>query len=91
MMNSCTGVSFHGKEIIGIIVSISIIALLVVFIVLKHYQKKWKIANILRVTDLKEFSYGEIKSGTGNFGQDQKLGEGGFGEVYKVYFLDVSS
>lgn len=86
MATPCTGGRsfFHKEEIIGIVVSISTIVLLVAFIVMRHYQRKWKIANILKVTGLKEFSYGDISSGTGNFERENLLGEGGFGQVYKV-------
>jgi hypothetical protein len=33
------------------------------------------------------FSYYELKNATGDFNRDNKLGEGGFGPVYKVNIL----
>ena len=37
------------------------------------------------------FSYEELKQATNDFNSDNKLGEGGFGPVYKVshYFIQV--
>ncbi|OMP01648.1 hypothetical protein COLO4_11691 [Corchorus olitorius] len=37
----------------------------------------------------RRFSYGELVSATNNFSQDRKLGEGGFGAVYKGYLPDL--
>lgn len=34
-----------------------------------------------------QFSIGVIKVATENFADDNKLGEGGFGTVYKVFIL----
>ena len=35
--------------------------------------------------DLKIFSFGSISAATNSFSLENKLGEGGFGPVYKVY------
>lgn len=43
-------------------------------------QKKTQYPN------LQEFSFAEIKAATKNFSHDNKLGEGGYGPVYKVLF-----
>ena len=42
------------------------------------------------VQDLKIFSFGLILAATNNFSSDNKLGEGGFGPVYKVHFHCVT-
>jgi hypothetical protein len=79
-----TGGLVQQVEVIVIPVSISIIIFLVAFIVMRHYQKKRKIGNLLNITGLKDFPYGDIKSATKNFDEDELLGKGGFGKVYKV-------
>ncbi|KAI7991820.1 L-type lectin-domain containing receptor kinase IX.1 [Camellia lanceoleosa] len=39
----------------------------------------------------KKFSYDELDRATNNFGDEQKLGEGGFGEVYKGFLKESKS
>ena len=34
-----------------------------------------------------KFDFSEIRSATSNFANDNKLGEGGFGEVFKVVLV----
>jgi hypothetical protein len=41
-------------------------------------------------SDLIVFSYLAIKVATDNFSEENKLGEGGFGAVYKVTFANTS-
>lgn len=44
--------------------------------------------DILGATELKgplTYRYNDLKSATKNFNEENKLGEGGFGDVYKVY------
>ena len=45
------------------------------------------IGDILSATELQgpvNFRYNDLKSATKNFSEENKLGEGGFGDVYKV-------
>ncbi|KAM3694796.1 hypothetical protein ACB098_07G081600 [Castanea mollissima] len=44
-----------------------------------------------RGTGPKKFSYKELFSATNNFAEENKLGQGGFGEVYKGYLGDLNS
>ncbi|KAM4088584.1 hypothetical protein ACJW30_07G082200 [Castanea mollissima] len=44
-----------------------------------------------RGTGPKKFSYKELVSATNNFAEENKLGQGGFGEVYKGYLGDLNS
>ncbi|RVX23371.1 L-type lectin-domain containing receptor kinase IX.1 [Vitis vinifera] len=37
----------------------------------------------------RRFSYGDLVSATNNFSEERKLGEGGFGGVYKGYIMDL--
>ena len=39
------------------------------------------------VPNLQEYSFSTIKVATDNFSRENKLGEGGFGPVYKVKYL----
>lgn len=40
----------------------------------------------LQYPNLKAFDFADIKVATSNFSHENKLGEGGFGPVYKVVF-----
>ena len=84
MVKPSTGGLAHKVQIIAILVSIAIIILLALFIIIRHYQKEMEIENILKLTKLKHIPYGDIKRATRNFDENQLLGEGGFGKVYKV-------
>ncbi|KAL6205806.1 hypothetical protein ACLB2K_023058 [Fragaria x ananassa] len=42
-------------------------------------------------TGPRKFTYGELVRATGNFPEEEKLGEGGFGGVYKGFIRDLNS
>lgn len=44
-----------------------------------------------RLQDPLKYRYRDLKKATKNFSDDYKLGEGGFGEVYKVSFCRFST
>lgn len=46
--------------------------------------------DILRSTNIKSFSYAELKNATRNFRPDSVLGEGGFGSVFKGWIDEHS-
>jgi len=52
-----------------------------------------EIAKEITTAESLQFDFGTIETATKKFSKDNKLGEGGFGEVYKVLdehsFLDV--
>ncbi|XP_060675213.1 L-type lectin-domain containing receptor kinase IX.1-like [Ziziphus jujuba] len=61
----------------------------------KKKKKKFETTETLISDDLergagpKRFSYGELASATSNFSNARKLGEGGFGAVYRGYLIDL--
>ncbi|XP_038695651.1 L-type lectin-domain containing receptor kinase IX.1-like [Tripterygium wilfordii] len=59
----------------------------------KHIAEKSTLASINedleRGAGPRRFSYEELVSATKNFSNDKKLGEGGFGSVYKGYLIDL--
>lgn len=73
--------------VVGGIVALLILCLLA-FLLIRKYKRQeddWK-GDILGATELRgpvSFRYRDLKSATKNFSQENKLGEGGFGEVYK--------
>jgi hypothetical protein len=56
-----------------------------------HEEKKDNIAAVGKfnsnVPDLQVFSYADIDEATNKFAFENKLGEGGYGPVYKVNFF----
>ncbi|KAK1424852.1 hypothetical protein QVD17_20191 [Tagetes erecta] len=88
--------SIHGKRhtfiIIGAVAAALCIALIVVCIARWRYYKRGRISRekVLKGLDLHTgvFTYRQIKAATDNFADSNKLGEGGFGPVYKGTLLD---
>ncbi|XP_030952785.1 cysteine-rich receptor-like protein kinase 2 [Quercus lobata] len=83
------GGSSNKNAIIGGVVggggALLIIALFVFFIMIRR-SKEVRRGDILGATELRgpvNYKYNDLKSATKNFSEENKLGEGGFGDVYK--------
>ncbi|KAJ1382662.1 Serine/threonine-protein kinase, active site, partial [Sesbania bispinosa] len=83
------GSSKKGAIIGGVVGGVGLVViLLALFVWLKQYKKPKRIprGDILGATELRGpviYSYKDLKSATKNFSDENKLGEGGFGDVYK--------
>ncbi|KAI5408199.1 cold-responsive protein kinase 1 [Lathyrus oleraceus] len=84
------GSSKKGAIIGGIVggVALIVIILIALFVWLRLYKKpkRHHRGDILGATELKgplTYRYNDLKSATKNFNEENKLGEGGFGDVYK--------
>ncbi|KAF5454345.1 hypothetical protein F2P56_024017 [Juglans regia] len=74
-------------------------ALLTFVILWKWKGKKKKTPETMNLTSINDdlergagprrFSYGDLASSTNNFSNERKLGEGGFGAVYKGYLIEL--
>ncbi|KAM4131698.1 hypothetical protein ACJW30_01G194900 [Castanea mollissima] len=63
-----------------------LIIALFVFLIMIRRSKKVRRGDILGATELRgpvNYKYNDLKSATKNFSEENKLGEGGFGDVYK--------
>ncbi|XP_023882769.1 probable LRR receptor-like serine/threonine-protein kinase At1g56140 isoform X2 [Quercus suber] len=74
--------------IVGVVVGVGVLSFLAVFVVFYIVRRRKPPTNDdeeLLGIDAKTFtfSYGELKTATEDFNPDNKLGEGGFGPVYK--------
>ncbi|GKV47595.1 hypothetical protein SLEP1_g54483 [Rubroshorea leprosula] len=82
-----------------ILVIILLIGTLLAYMIMrqrKQVNKRAKTTNLTSINDdfemgtgPRRFSYQDIASATNNFSQDRKMGEGGFGAVYKGYLADI--
>ncbi|WCJ32026.1 Concanavalin A-like lectin protein kinase family protein [Euphorbia peplus] len=91
--------------VVGLSVSISVLMVSMVLVMgifwirKKKKIKKEMLPETMNLTSINEdlergaiprrFSYGALVSATKNFSNDRKLGEGGFGSVYKGYLTDL--
>ncbi|KAK4589546.1 hypothetical protein RGQ29_020210 [Quercus rubra] len=73
-----------GKTKISIVVGAVVVVLLIIFMILRSQE------NELKGLDLQTgfFTYRQIKVATNNFNAANKIGEGGFGPVYKGILFD---
>ncbi|CAI9758134.1 unnamed protein product [Fraxinus pennsylvanica] len=85
------GGSSNKKAIIGGVVGGAGLVLIIAALFLwYHLSRKKKVAvrgDILGATELQgpnTYNYKDLKSATNNFSEENKLGEGGFGDVYKA-------
>ncbi|XP_076948628.1 putative LRR receptor-like serine/threonine-protein kinase At1g07650 [Bidens hawaiensis] len=86
----------HGKKITFLVIGAVAAALILTLTFVGIAWKKGYIGNqIIRERDLRGmdlntgvFTYKQIKAATDNFDESNKLGEGGFGSVYKGTLLD---
>ncbi|KAK4253497.1 hypothetical protein QN277_010161 [Acacia crassicarpa] len=74
--------------IVGVVVGVGVVSflsILVVFCIVQRRKRHGDGEEELLGIDIKTytFSYSELKNATGDFNPDHKLGEGGFGPVYK--------
>ncbi|MED6177548.1 hypothetical protein PIB30_099147, partial [Stylosanthes scabra] len=82
--------------IAGIVVLNLIVAAIIVYAVIRRKKKKKdaaervsSIEDVEREAGPRRFSYQEIVFATNNFSASRKLGQGGFGAVYRGYFADL--
>ncbi|XP_042500315.1 cold-responsive protein kinase 1-like [Macadamia integrifolia] len=72
--------------VVGGVAFLVLLGLFVAFLLRSKKPKKAREGNILGATELRgpvNFSYRDLKNATKNFSVENKLGEGGFGDVYK--------
>ncbi|KAK1377483.1 putative cysteine-rich receptor-like protein kinase 3-like [Heracleum sosnowskyi] len=83
------GSSSRKKSIIGIVGGLCLLFLITASLLWYQLVRKPKVAengDVLQVTELQGtivYSFKDLKSATKSFSQDYKIGEGGFGDVYK--------
>ncbi|GLT29972.1 hypothetical protein SLA2020_047990 [Shorea laevis] len=84
---------------IVVLVIILLIGTLLAYVIIRQRKKVNKRAEVTNLTSINDdfemdtrprrFSYQDLASTTNDFSQDGKLGEGGFGAVYRGYLADV--
>ncbi|KAI3704412.1 hypothetical protein L1987_74632 [Smallanthus sonchifolius] len=89
-----TGSSSNKGAIIGVVVGgVSGLIILLIVVLLWYCRSKRKApgGSLRGATELqgpKDFSYSDLKKATSDFRDENKLGEGGFGDVYKAILDD---
>ncbi|KAK6928882.1 Protein kinase domain [Dillenia turbinata] len=87
-----TSISDKGKTgiIVGVVVAAIVVCLMPIFVI--FYFRKKSCADKEELLELRAktntFSYAELRSATNDFNPANKLGEGGFGPVYKGMLSD---
>ncbi|XP_020997536.1 L-type lectin-domain containing receptor kinase IX.1-like [Arachis duranensis] len=89
------------KVVVGSVVAgaVFIVVVISTYVIFRRWKSKKKDAKIERVSSINDdfergagprrFSYEEIVFATNNFSPNRKLGQGGFGAVYRGYFADL--
>uniref|UniRef100_A0A2N9H0N3 Protein kinase domain-containing protein n=1 Tax=Fagus sylvatica TaxID=28930 RepID=A0A2N9H0N3_FAGSY len=79
-----------------VVVGVIVIASVMLWICKGKKKETTEIVNLTSINDALErgagprrFSYGDLVSATNNFSNERKLGQGGFGGVYKGYLTDL--
>ncbi|GMY14011.1 L-type lectin-domain containing receptor kinase IX.1-like [Fagus crenata] len=79
-----------------VVVGVIVIASVMLWICKGKKKETTEIVNLTSINDAFErgagprrFSYGDLVSATNNFSNERKLGQGGFGGVYKGYLTDL--
>ena len=79
-----------------VVVGVIVIASVMLWICKGKKKETTEIVNLTSINDALErgagprrFSYGDLVSATNNFSNERKLGQGGFGVVYKGYLTDL--
>jgi hypothetical protein len=72
----------------GVVGGVGLVVIILVILAWRQYKKPKRAprGNILGATELKgpvNYKYSDLKAATKNFSDENKLGEGGFGDVYK--------
>uniref|UniRef100_A0A2N9EWH0 Protein kinase domain-containing protein n=1 Tax=Fagus sylvatica TaxID=28930 RepID=A0A2N9EWH0_FAGSY len=82
--------------LIVVVVGVIVIASVMLWICKGKKKETTEIVNLTSINDALErgvgprrFSYGDLVSDTNNFLNERKLGQGGFGAVYKGYLTDL--
>ncbi|CAJ1978629.1 unnamed protein product [Sphenostylis stenocarpa] len=86
------------KKIVGITVGATIFGIIITCVCIliiknpgaarKFYIKHYKNIQTMEVMDLPTFDFSVLSNATRNFSTENKLGEGGFGPVYKATLVD---